>query len=128
VAGLARIRNPTVAQALMIGLNAALRVRASVSIKLDQEGIIMLQPDNPGLDLTRILDDATSVSPVARDQAAGLVEDYVKEQALASLDAVLGAADRRERADPDAVRTANYASQLVGAEVDRFRRLDRHSV
>lgn len=87
----------------------------------------MLQPDNPGLDLTRILEDATSVSPVARDQAAELVQDYVKEQALSSLDAVLGAAERNECADPDAVRTANYASRLVDAEVNRFRRLDRHS-
>ena len=87
----------------------------------------MLQPDSPGLDLTRVLGDATTVSPVARDQAAELVQDYVKEQALASLDAVLNAAERDERADPDAVRTANYASRLVDAEVDRFRRLDRHS-
>jgi hypothetical protein len=124
---LARIRKAPRAPAAAAGFNDALRAGGAGSDKVEQEGVTMLQPDNPGLDLTRILDDATSVSPVARDQAAELVQDYVKEQALASLDAVLGAAERAERADADAVRTANYASRLVDAEVARFRRLDRHS-
>lgn len=87
----------------------------------------MLQADGPGLDLTRILDDATSVSPVARDQAAEVVEAYVQEQATAALDSALAAAERGDQVDPDAVRTANYASRLVDAEVARFRQLDRHS-
>lgn len=83
----------------------------------------MLQADNPGLDLGRVLADATRISPAVREQAADLVEGYVREQALGALDSVLGAAERDQRADPDAVRTAHYASRLVDAEVARFRNL-----
>lgn len=85
----------------------------------------MLQPDNPGLDLGRVVQDAAHISPAVRDQAADLVEGYVREQALSALDSVLAAAERGTRADPDAVRTAHYASRLVDAEVARFRALAR---
>lgn len=85
----------------------------------------MLQPESPGLDLGRVVEEAADISPAVRDQAADLVEGYVREQALSALDSVLAAAEREARADPNAVRTAHYASRLVDAEVARFRALAR---
>ena len=82
--------------------------------------------DNPGLDLVGVLGTTTPVSPATRDQAADLVDDFVHEQAVASFDRLLHAAENGDRVQNEQRTSADMASRLVDAEVRRFVELDRH--
>lgn len=84
----------------------------------------MAHPDQPGLDLARIFEDADTSSPAARDQAADLVQGYVQEQATSALDTLLAAADAGHYIRRTAVVEADAASRMVNSEVARFRDLD----
>lgn len=84
----------------------------------------MVQLEQPSLDLARILGDAASSSPVARDQAADLVQDYVREQCAPTLDTIIQAVEGGNRIAPELTIQAVAASRLVDAEVTRFRDLD----
>ena len=75
----------------------------------------MLQADNPGLDLGRVLEDATRISPAVREQAADLVAGYVREQALGALAPFASGDTLEDHRERDV-----FESSQAGHEVERL--------
>lgn len=85
----------------------------------------MTQPKIPTLELNDELPADPAAAAASRARAAGLVEDFVQGEALATLDTVLEAAERNERTEPELANDVSATCALVDSEVMRFRSLTR---
>lgn len=81
-----------------------------------------MQADRPDINLARALSDAAAEGEATQARAAGIVEDYVQDQALSALDALLNEAGNGETVRETADR-CTATSILVDTEVRRFRDL-----
>ena len=77
------------------------------------------------LELAHELPADPHAAEVTRAKAAASVGEFARSSSLEALDAVLGAAERGQRAPAATVRDAAARSRLLDAEVNRFRELAR---